>query len=192
MIEQDFSDLTGKILIASPHAMQGSMFYQSLVYVVYHADIGSIGFIINRVLEQSSTISNLLKTVAKDAPINLLDLEIHLGGPLEVERGFFLHSTEYFAEPLFRPEKLLLGVSSSPRILRDISHGRGPEFSIFAIGYTGWDKGQIELEIQNNLWIVTEPDIDVIFGTDINDRWSAALNKIGMDSSAFVPNAVIC
>ena len=124
--------------------------------------------------------------------LSLLNLEIHVGGPLELERGFFLHSAEYGKNLLFKPENSDLAVSSNIEILKDITTGAGPKLNMFTIGYTGWNAGQIEFEIQNNLWIVAEPDKDLIFGTDASSKWLNAFINLDIDSSDFVPHLANC
>ena len=100
MIKQDFSNLTGKILIASPFAMEGNVFHKSLIYVIKHTNEGSVGLIFNHPINNAPA-NTLFKKI--DSKINTgdLNLDIHLGGPVEVERGFFLHTGEYNKNLLF-------------------------------------------------------------------------------------------
>jgi putative AlgH/UPF0301 family transcriptional regulator len=63
MIGQDFSNLTGKILIASPYTMENNIFHQSLVYIVHHSTEGSVGFIINRPINNGISLKSLLKKI---------------------------------------------------------------------------------------------------------------------------------
>ena len=81
-----------------------------------------------------------------------------------MERGFFLHTNEYNKNLLFNPINDGLAVSSNLQIIQDISNGVGPKQSLFIIGYTGWGADQLEFELENNLWIVSEPNLDLIFG----------------------------
>ena len=191
MIGEDFSNLTGKILIASPYTMEDNIFYQSIVYIVHHSDQGSVGFLVNRLIK-NPPVNNLFKKAEFKLDLNLLNLKIHIGGPLELERGFFLHSAEYNKNLLFKLENSELAVSSNIEILKDITSGSGPKHSIFAIGYTGWGAGQLELEIQNNLWLLSEPDYDIIFGDDHTTKWSNALAKLNIDDTGFVPYVASC
>lgn len=186
MITQDFSNLTGKILIASPYTMEGNVFHQSLIYVVHHNAEGAVGFIFNR-LVNNAPASNLFKQLDPDIDISMLNLEIHIGGPVELERGFFLHSADYDKNLLFKAEGSNIAVSSNLEILKDITGGKGPASNMFVIGYTGWSSGQMELEMQNNLWIVLEPDNELIFGIDNSNKWIKALARLGIDSTDFIP-----
>ncbi len=191
MIGEDFSNLTGKILIASPYTMEDNIFYQSIVYIVHHSDQGSVGFLVNRLIK-NPPVNRLFKKAEFKLDLNMLNLKIHIGGPLELGRGFFLHSAEYNKNLLFKLENSELAVSSNIEILKDITSGSGPKHSIFAIGYTGWGAGQLELEIQNNLWLLSEPDYDIIFGDDHTTKWSNALAKLNIDDTGFVPYVASC
>ncbi len=108
MKDQNFSNLTGKILIASPFAMEGNVFHKSLIYVIKHTDEGSIGLIINRPVN-NSPVKNIFGKI-KGMDIQNINLDIHIGGPVEIERGFFLHSADYSKNLLYN---ILLSYMSS-------------------------------------------------------------------------------
>jgi putative transcriptional regulator len=185
MIKQDFSNLTGKILIASPFAMQGNVFHKSLIYVIKHTDEGSVGLIFNHPINNASD-NSLFKKMDPKINTDDLRLDIHLGGPVEVERGFFLHTGEYNKNILFDPSENNIAVSSNSQILQDIADGNGPHNSMFIIGYTGWSAGQLEFELENNLWLISEPNHDLIFLGKSEEKWSKALATLGISTSDFV------
>lgn len=183
MTKQDFSNLTGKILIASPFAMEGNVFHKSLIYVLKHTDEGSIGLIFNHTVNNAPA-NTLFDKI--DVNTDELKLNVHLGGPVEVARGFFLHTGEYNKNLLFNTQDSNLAVSSNSQILQDIADGTGPQNSLFIIGYTGWNAGQLEFELEHNLWLISEPDHDLIFQTDSQQKWSKALGKLGISTNDFV------
>ncbi len=180
----EFHNLTGKMLIASPFAMKGMLYHQSLIYVIHHSENGAIGFIFNH--------------EACDIPINKIfkgyniqsakNIGIHIGGPMDVQHGFFLHSDDYQHNVLVSDNQSQLCISSNPQILEDIMRGQGPAKSTFIIGYTAWIKGQIEDEIKNNLWIVDEPSQELIFNLKNTESWINALNVAGVNSDFFIPS----
>ncbi|RTK92128.1 MAG: YqgE/AlgH family protein [Rickettsiales bacterium] len=190
MKDQNFSNLTGKILIASPFAMAGNVFHKSLIYVIKHTEEGSIGLIINRLINNTPA-KNVFGKI-KGIDIQNLNLDIYIGGPVEVERGFFLHTSDYNKNLLFHPDEGELAVSSNVEILKDIVNEKGPKNSIFTIGYTGWSKGELELELENNLWIITYSNLDLIFSKDNANKWSNSLSLLGISSNYFVPSNAIC
>lgn len=191
IMDQNFSDLTGKILIASPFAMEGNVFHKSLIYVVKHANEGSIGLIFNRPV-RSALANNLFNKVDANFNFDNLELNIHIGGPVEVERGFFLHSSEYDKNLLFNPNQGELAVSSNVQILQDIATGIGPKNSLFIVGYTGWGSGQLDFELEHNLWIIADPDKELIFSENDSDKWTKALNIVGVSSNDFIPFVATC
>ncbi|NRB11439.1 MAG: YqgE/AlgH family protein [Rickettsiaceae bacterium] len=190
MMEQTFSNMTGKILIASPYAMQGNVFHKSLIYVVHHGDDGSIGLIFNHTVNNVS-IDKLFKKIDLKVDSSTLNLDVHIGGPVELERGFFLHSGEYSKNLLFQSTGNNLAVSSNTEILQDIAQGIGPMDTLFIVGYTGWKPGQMEFELENNLWIISEPDRNLIFNTEVN-QWDLALKQLGINNSDFYPTPGKC
>jgi len=191
IMDQNFSDLTGKILIASPFAMEGNVFHKSLIYVVKHANEGSIGLIFNRPV-RSALANNLFNKVDANFNFDNLELNIHIGGPVEVERGFFLHSSEYDKNLLFNPNQGELAVSSNVQILQDIATGIGPKNSLFIVGYTGWGSGQLDFELEHNLWIIADPYKELIFSENDSDKWTKALNIVGVSSNDFIPFVATC
>lgn len=187
-----FSNLTGKVLIATPFAMQGNVFYKSLIYVIRHCAEGSIGLIFNHPVKNTYA-ENLFKRLENDTKVADLKLNLHLGGPVEIERGFFLHTNELRTKDvLFNSKNANLAVSSSTNIVKDIANGSGPEDSIFIMGYTGWNPGGLESEIENGLWVVAEPDHDIVFSKDSSDKWNKALSSVGISASEFIPSDIRC
>lgn len=57
-----------------------------------------------------------------------------------------------------------------------------PEY-IVALGYSGWEAGQLEIELSENSWLTIEADPDVMFNTPINERWQKAVQMLGIDAS---------
>ena len=66
-------------------------------------------------------------------------------------------------------------------ILKAIARGDGPLSAVLALGYAGWAPGQLESEIQANGWLHCTADLELIFGSDIDNKYEKALRKIGID-----------
>ena len=103
------------------------------------------------------------------------------GGPVETERGFVLHSADFFIENSTLPIDDGVCLTATIDILKAIARGDGPASAILALGYAGWAPGQLESEIQNNGWLHCTADPELIFGTDIDAKYAKALKKIGID-----------
>jgi len=191
MKEQDFTNVTGKFLIASPYTMEGNVFHKSLIYVLKHGEDGAAGLICNHQV-RNTPVANLFKKANSDIDQSSMCLDVYLGGPVDVERGFFLHSSEYSKNLLFEPSNNDLAVSSNLEILSDIVGGKGPQKSLFIVGYTAWGLGQMEFELSNNLWIIADSDSDLIFSEEPDNRWKKALRNLGLQSSDFAPSIASC
>ncbi|CAG2172372.1 unnamed protein product [Oppiella nova] len=123
----------------------------------------------------------MLSEVSDKVDDNLI-IPIYLGGPVEHERGFFLHSDDYNKNLLLHSQNDI-AVSSNPEIPQDIISGNGPKNT--------WKGGQLENELKNNLWIVADCDKELIFSDNPEKKWYAALKYLGIDMSCFASQMVI-
>lgn len=185
----NFESLEGKFLISSPYAFANNVFNKSLIYIVSHTPSGAMGLIVNHLVNKMPA-NAVLKLFRENNTGSELVMPVYLGGPVEPERGFILHTPEYSKNLLIHASGNL-AVSSNIEILKDIAHGNGPARSLFVMGYTGWNEGQLESEIQQNMWIFSDSSNDLIF-SDTEDKWTAALNQIGIDNYSFNPKAGHC
>ena len=118
-------------------------------------------------------------------------IRVHYGGPVEVVRGFVLHTND-FQSPDSEDVGNQLILTSTIDILKAIATGEGPSKSLFALGYAGWGPGQLEDEIKANGWLVVDGKSELVFQTDIKTRWDAALAILGVNPvmlSNFAGNA---
>ncbi|WP_341764151.1 YqgE/AlgH family protein [Candidatus Tisiphia endosymbiont of Beris chalybata] len=176
-----FDNLSGKVLISTPYMFEG-IFNQSLIYMLSHTDEGAMGLIFNHLVNQIE-VKSFFKIEDDQVPSNIV-MPIYLGGPVEHERGFFLHSDDYDKNLLLKFQNHL-AVSSNHKISYDIAAGQGPKDSLFIIGYTAWKAGQLEAELKDNLWIVLDSDKDFIFADHPENKWDHALEKLGIRKSHF-------
>ncbi|MNT93712.1 hypothetical protein D3C72_2352550 [compost metagenome] len=59
----------------------------------------------------------------------------------------------------------------------------GPSQSILLLGYAGWGEGQLEDELNENVWLTTDADPALIFDADYDTKWSRALAALGVDAA---------
>ena len=171
--------LTGSLLIAMPH-MQDTRFAQSLVYICGHDEMGAMGLIINKPIEGQNVADLMMQLGLENSDQGLVSKPIHLGGPIEMGRGFILHSDDYKQDGTLQIEDRLC-LSATLEILISMGQHKGPRQSICALGYAGWMAGQLEGELQQNSWLVlTHPDADLLFFTPDQDKWKKAFDKLGV------------
>ena len=178
--------LSGQLLVAMP-SIGDSRFDRTVIYICSHTDKGAMGFVINRPADEIAFIDVLrqLKIIEEDGQINLpekaREIQVVHGGPVETSRGFVLHTLE--PEPFLGVVKIdgTIRLSANMDILHAVAKGDGPERVVFALGYSGWDAGQLEAEIQQNGWILCPSSDDLLFDDDFETKYERALAMIGVD-----------
>jgi putative transcriptional regulator len=185
--------LDGQLLVAMP-IMTDKRFARSVIYMCAHSAEGAMGLIINRRASHIS-FSELMKQLsimpdsADDVEIELEDMDVHVGGPVETGRGFVLHSADYYAADSTLPIDEGVSLTATIDILKAIAGGKGPDRAILALGYAGWRAGQLESEIAANGWLHCPADADLLFDRDLDQKYERALSKIGIDPSHLVSDA---
>ena len=175
--------LGGKILVSSPK-IEDDCFFQSVVYLCAHDHNGAMGFVINKKLKDFS-FSDLAVPLDLSPTNHLEEMFLYQGGPVEKIRGFVLHSAEYYKPGTYQVDKKI-AVSSSLDVLKDIAYGIGPVENLVALGYCTWQPTQLEKEIINNDWFVTDSSNELLFHADDNDKWQLALDQTKIDLSRFI------
>jgi putative transcriptional regulator len=193
-IEGSDIKLEGQLLIAMP-AMSDRRFQRSVIYMCAHSSEGAMGLIINQ-RANHITAPDLLERLGisprdpeDEITSDVLSLSIQVGGPVETGRGFVLHSSDYFSEDSTLAIEQDVCLTATIDILKAIAQGRGPARALLALGYAGWSPGQLETEIQSNGWLHCPADPDLIFDEDLENKYSRALKKIGIDLSHLVSDA---
>jgi putative transcriptional regulator len=173
------SSLVGKLLIAMPD-MSDPRFAKTVVYMCAHSDEGGMGLIVNKP-EKGIRFSKLLEQMEIPVSSNARDLRVHYGGPVDYQRGFVLHSSDYASEDGTLDVDENYRMTATLEVLEDLAKGEGPDIAMMALGYAGWGPGQLEYEIRQNGWLTCAPNDEILFGADNAGKWSAALKLLGID-----------
>ena len=102
------------------------------------------------------------------------------GGPVEVGRGFVLHSPDYGSTDSTVKIDDDVCLTATIDVLRAIARGTGPAQAVLALGYAGWASGQLESEILANGWLTCPADPALIFDMDDSLKYDRALAKLGI------------
>jgi putative transcriptional regulator len=164
--------LDGQMLIATP-TMQDDRFARSLIYVCAHSSEGAMGIVVNQPAANINFAELLVKldVVSEDAiklPRGADGVKVLKGGPVETERGFVLHSADFFIENSTLPIDNGICLTATLDILKAIAHGTGPASAVLALGYAGWAPGQLEHELAQNAWLT------------VPAKYDRAMKKIGI------------
>ena len=190
---RNYAYLDGQLLVAMP-IMTDRRFARSVIYMCAHSSEGAMGLIINQRASHIS-FSELMKQLsimpetADEVEIELEDMDVHVGGPVETGRGFVLHSADYYVADSTLPIDEGVSLTATIDILKAIAGGKGPDRAILALGYAGWRAGQLESEIAANGWLHCPADADLLFDRDLEQKYERALSKIGVDPSHLVSDA---
>jgi putative transcriptional regulator len=182
------SFLDGHVLIAMP-GIGDSRFARSLIYLCAHSENGAMGLIVNKpapMMFFSDIITQLNipgLDVTERLPPEILSQPVLFGGPVEQNRGFVLHSRDYFSASASLAIRDDIALTATIEILEAIARGNGPRRMMMALGYAGWVAGQLEDEIMRNGWLHCEADDMLLFGTEQESKYERALRKIGVDPS---------
>jgi putative transcriptional regulator len=172
------SSLVGQLLIAAP-TIGDPRFYQTVIVLVRHDRSGAMGIVVNRPL-QERPLASLLEALGEKSTGVAGSVRIFLGGPVQPELGFVVHSAEYHrAETIDIDGRMAM--TSSREILRDIGNNQGPKQSLIAFGYAGWGAGQLEGEMAQRVWFTTPADAKLVFEEDRDKVWDDAMTRRTQD-----------
>lgn len=165
-------------LIAMPH-MADPRFVNSLIYLCDHNEDGAMGLVINQPSELH--LADILDQLqpAVDRPGKIASFPVYNGGPVQTERGFVLHRGPQQWEASMDLGQLQL--TTSRDILLDMAHGIGPSEVLLALGYAGWDAGQLDQELADNVWLSCPADPHILFELPSEERLLAAARSLGID-----------
>jgi putative transcriptional regulator len=177
--KEDKSYLTGRLLLAMP-AMGDPRFHKAVIYMCAHDENGAMGLVINHALP-GIDLSQLIEQLnIETGTSKTMDKPVMSGGPVETARGFVLHTTDFEQSDTIRIDEKF-SVTGTIDALKAIANGDGPKKMLFILGYAGWGAGQLDQEIAQNAWLVADPDPDLIFKASPDEKWTKAVQKLGVD-----------
>jgi putative transcriptional regulator len=172
-----FTSFKNHFLVAMP-GLPDPNFQQAVTYICEHHENGAMGLVINQPIKLS--LKELFGHLEYDVHEDVEEGPLYYGGPVQKERGFVLHSADKSWETTLNIAEGI-SLTGSKDILEDIAKFQGPEHAIIALGYAGWDAGQLESEIVANSWLTVPADKQIIFETECSERWASAAGKLGID-----------
>jgi len=165
------TSLAGQLLIASPQMRDP--FDHAVILMAQHGRDGALGIVINHPLD-SRPIASLLQALRADSSGVKDSVRIFLGGPVNPNVAFVLHSADYHRDDTVDIDGRV-ALSDAAGVLRDIGQGKGPTKSLVALGYAGWAPSQLEDEIARGAWVTAPEDPHLVFDDDRTKVWTDAL-----------------
>ncbi len=176
--ESSGSSLTNQLLIAMP-SLADPNFSQTVALICEHTDKGALGIVLNKPLPMRlSEVLSQMKLEPSNEGIGALP--VLRGGPVHTDRGFVLHRPGGQWDHTHKVSDIIQ-VTTSRDVLAAMARGEGPTDAFIALGYAGWESGQLEREMRDNAWLSMPADSRVVFELPFEERWFAAWRLMGID-----------
>lgn len=158
-------------MISDPF-LNDNYFKRSVVLLTEHNEKGTIGFVLNNPVEVkiNDILANFPKTNSK----------ISIGGPVSTNSVHYLHTLGELVPNSVRVIGDLYWGGEFEAIKQIIANGLGENSKIrFFIGYSGWEPNQLEREISENSWTVSEMHPATVMASFDRATWNNALKMLG-------------
>lgn len=180
--KENVAYMSGRFLLATP-AMGDPRFKNTLIYVCSHDEHGAMGIIVNK-SKGGLLISDLLEQIGVEGDVRVADTPVLNGGPVDIDRGFVLHSSDYYKNETSLKLSDTLTLTSTKDVLEALVSDEAPKKAMLSIGYCGWSEGQLESEIMQNGWLIVDADEAMIFGEDLDIKRQRAFDTMGISPEA--------
>ncbi|WP_292104328.1 YqgE/AlgH family protein [Brevundimonas sp.] len=178
----EFQSLAGKLLVAMP-GIGDPRFEHAVILICAHQADHAMGLRLDRPAP-GVNLRTVLEKLEMEGAERATDQAVLMGGPVDRERGFVLHTSDWTAPDASLPVGEGLAITATREALVAMTDDEArPERSVLVLGYAGWGEGQIEDELTENVWLTAEPDADLLFDADHATKWSRALAGIGVDAA---------
>jgi putative transcriptional regulator len=173
--------LAPAFLVSMPQMLDPN-FTRTVILLCKHSDDGAFGLVVNRPLVTTGRV-----VVNLDPPVETdRELQVWIGGPVEPQRSWILVGQEPSASEELRGVRIAesLYLSTSPDLLSKLLDPDPPEFARLIIGYSGWGPGQLEQELHESAWLLSDINRELIFHTPPEKMWEAAIRRLGADPAS--------
>jgi putative transcriptional regulator len=172
------TSLANHLLVAMP-ALADPNFSQTVTLICEHTEKGALGIVLNKPLPMRlSEVLSQMKLEPRDEQIGAQP--VLRGGPVHADRGFVVHRTGGTWDSTHRVSELIQ-VTTSRDVLAAMARGEGPTDAVIALGYAGWESGQLEHEIRENAWLSLPAEPRLVFELPFEQRWLASWQTLGVD-----------
>lgn len=180
----DKHSLKGHILLAMPN-MEDEVFGRAAIFICSHNKEGAVGIIVNRPLE-SVTFLELLTQFHIKSPQKFKNRPVFFGGPVDVNRGFILHSTDQMLESSIEINSDI-ALTVNLNFFRELLTEDLSKDLLVSLGYAGWGEGQLEQEIRSGNWLHVSATKEMLFADAHEEKWQKAFDELGVDPAYLAP-----
>jgi len=180
-IESTASSLAPAFLLSMPQLTDPN-FSRTVVLLCKHNAEGAFGLVVNRPLITTGRV-----VVNLDPPVETdRELQVWVGGPVEPQSSWMLVGSDLDLDEPAPGHRITSGLtlSASPDLLRRLLDPNPPPRTRLIVGYSGWGPGQLEAELAESAWLMSDVDSDLIFDTPPERMWEAAIRRLGADPAS--------
>ena len=163
----------GTLLIAGPF-LKDPNFSRTVIFLCDYQEEGCFGFVVNRLYDH--TLNELLND------LDGVQLPVFYGGPVQMDTLHFLHQ---YPDLIPGSYEVLDGIywgGDFEAAIALVKSGSIDTTKIrFYIGYSGWSSGQLDDELKEKSWLLTEATRGLVFHQPVAEIWKKALKDMGGD-----------
>ncbi|ATQ30077.1 DUF179 domain-containing protein [Rhodococcus ruber] len=163
----------GTLLVSATDLVEPT-FRRTVVYIIEHGDVGSLGVVLNRTSDTAVQAVLPQWTELSAAPKAL-----YVGGPVRRDSALCLGTLRVGVSVEGVPgvrridgRVVMIDLDSDPAVIGPLVEG----IRIFA-GYAGWSAGQLDGELDNDDWMVISALPQDILGPPRVDLWARVLRR---------------
>lgn len=173
------SSFTNQLLVAMP-TLADPNFAQTVTLICEHSvERGALGIVLNKPLPMKlGEVLSQMQLSPTDMGIG--ERPVLRGGPVHTDRGFVLHRPGGSWDSSHQVSDIIQ-VTTSRDVLAAMASGDGPDGAFIALGYAGWESGQLERELLDNAWLSVPADERIVYDLPYEDRWGAVWQMLGVD-----------
>jgi putative transcriptional regulator len=179
------TSLAPALLLSMPQLLDPN-FARTVVLLCRHSEDGAFGLVLNR----PAIAAGRLTIGGSPGAAFDGELPVWVGGPVEPERSWVLVGPDCPRSAQADDEEHVLRIaegldlSASPELLVAMFQAAPLSHTRLVIGYSGWSAGQLEGELEESSWLMSDVDPRFIFETPPEDLWEAAIRRLGVDPGA--------
>ena len=164
--------IAGDLLISEPFLLDEN-FVRSVVLLCDHQPEGCFGLVINK--------PSILKLQELVHELDFIDKEVFVGGPVDQNTLHYIYFAEFPIKGSISLGKNLWWGGDFNELKEGIKTKKIDLDSIrFFLGYSGWDEGQLEEELNENTWIICKEAINInSFEYSSDELWKNLLINMG-------------
>ena len=176
---RELRSLANHLLIAMP-SLNDPNFSQAVMLICEHSlEKGALGIVLNKPLPMK--LGEVLAQMKLDVSNErITEQPVLRGGPVKRDHGFVLHRPGGQWDSSHQVSEQIQ-VTTSRDVLAAMSRGEGPQDAFIALGYAGWEPGQLEREMLDNAWLSVPIDESIVFYLPFEHRWIAVWRQLGID-----------